>query len=195
MSTVSLDAHSHAHADHAGHAHAAGFLKTYVFSLDHKIIGLQFLFSTLLWFLVGGMLALGVRWQLAYPWRPMPILGNLVAHTEGGQIAPEVYTMLVTMHASVMIFFVIIPILAGAFGNFLIPLMTGADDMAFPTLNMLSYWFMWPAFFTMGGAYTRLDTDVAGSRIYGPSYGSPLNPIYANRQNNDEGFYDLSGGS
>ncbi len=69
---------------------------------------------------------------------------------EGGQISPEFYTMLFTMHATVMIFFVIIPILAGAFGNFLIPLMIGADDMAFPTLNMLSYWFMWPAFICIG---------------------------------------------
>ncbi|MCA9258931.1 MAG: cbb3-type cytochrome c oxidase subunit I, partial [Planctomycetales bacterium] len=138
---------------HDSHAHAGGFLRTYVFSLDHKIIGLQFLFSTLIWFIVGGLLALGVRWELAYPWRPMPILGDLVAQAEGGQIAPENYTMLVTMHATVMIFFVIIPVLAGAFGNFLIPLMIGADDMAFPTLNMLSYWFMWPAFLAMGSSF------------------------------------------
>ena len=150
MSTVTADTHSDAHAEHA---HAGGFLKTYVFSLDHKIIGLQFLFSTLIWFFVGGMLALGIRWQLAFPWRPMPILGNLLATAEGGQIAPEVYTMLVTMHATVMIFFVIIPILAGAFGNFLIPLMIGADDMAVPTLNMLSYWVMWPAFIAMGTSF------------------------------------------
>ncbi len=61
--------------------------------------------------------------------------------------------MLFTMHATVMIFFVIIPILAGAFGNFLIPLMIGADDMAFPTLNMLSYWFMWPAFIGIGASF------------------------------------------
>ncbi len=135
------------------HAHTGSFLKTYVFSLDHKIIGLQFLFSTLLWFIVGGLLALGIRWQLAYPWRPMPILGNLLAANEGGQIAPENYTMLVTMHATVMIFFVIIPVLAGAFGNFLIPLMIGADDMAVPILNMLSYWFMWPAFFFIGASF------------------------------------------
>ena len=147
MSTVTADAHSDAHAEHA---HGGSFLKTYVFSLDHKVIGLQFLFSTLIWFFIGGMLALGIRWQLAYPWAPMPILGELVASPEGGQIAPENYTMLVTMHATVMIFFVIIPVLAGAFGNFLIPLMIGADDMAVPTLNMLSYWFMWPAFLLIG---------------------------------------------
>ncbi|QDT00169.1 cytochrome c oxidase subunit I [Adhaeretor mobilis] len=140
-------------AGHDEHAHTSSFLKTYVFSLDHKIIGLQFLFSTLIWFLVGGMLALGIRWQLAYPWRPMPILGELVGAAEGGQIPPEVYTMLVTMHATVMIFFVIIPVLAGAFGNYLIPLMIGADDMAFPTLNMLSYWFMWPAFVAIGSSF------------------------------------------
>ena len=68
---------------------------------------------------------------------------------------PEFYTMLFTMHATVMIFFVIIPILAGAFGNFLIPLMIGADDMAFPTLNMLCYWFMWPAFICIGYSLLR----------------------------------------
>ncbi len=147
MSTVAVDAHS------TDHAHASGFLRTYVFSLDHKIIGMQFLFSSLIWFFVGGLLALGIRWQLAYPWRPMPILGNLIGAAEGGQIAPEAYTMLVTMHATIMIFFVIIPLLAGAFGNFLIPLMIGAEDMAVPTLNMLSYWFMWPAFFCMGGSF------------------------------------------
>jgi cytochrome c oxidase subunit I len=133
----------------AEHGHALGFLRTYVFSLDHKVIGIQFLFSTLLWFAVGGLLALAVRWQLAWPWSEMPILGPMLFSAEGGQISPEFYTMLVTMHASIMIFFVIIPILAGAFGNFLIPLMIGADDMAFPTLNMMSYWVMWPAFACM----------------------------------------------
>ena len=129
------------------------FVRTYVFSLDHKIIGLQFLFSTLLWFLVGGLLALGIRWQLAWPWSNMPIIGPMLFSAEGGQISPEFYTTLFTMHATVMIFFVIIPILAGAFGNYLIPLMIGADDMAFPTLNMLSYWFMWPAFLCIGASF------------------------------------------
>src|SRR5690349_8243080 len=180
MSSTTFGAHAH-EAEHAhGHGHAAGFLRTYVFSLDHKVIGIQFLFSTLLWFVVGGLLALAVRWQLAWPWSNMPIVGPRLFAGEGGQISPEFYTMLFTMHASVMIFFVIIPILAGAFGNFLIPLMIGADDMAFPTLNMLSYWFMWPAFvaFTMsffvaGGAakggwtsYPPLSlTDMSGQTL------------------------------
>src|SRR5215467_1601526 len=153
MSSITFGSHAHGHDDaHAEHAHHGSFLTTYVFSKDHKIIGIQFLFSTLLWFFIGGMLALGVRWQLAWPWSSMPILGKLYA-AEGGQIAPETYTMLFTMHATVMIFLVIIPILAGAFGNFLIPLMIGADDMAFPTLNMLSYWFMWPAFICFGASF------------------------------------------
>jgi cytochrome c oxidase subunit I len=148
MSAVSLPAPHEAHGEHT--MSVGEFINTYVFSRDHKIIGIQFLFSTLLWFLVGGLLALGIRWQLAWPWSNMPLIGPLLFSAEGGQISPEFYTTLFTMHATVMIFFVIIPILAGAFGNYLIPLMIGADDMAFPTLNMLSYWFMWPAFICIG---------------------------------------------
>ncbi len=155
MSTATATTPSLTHGD-AHHGGPQGglshFLSTYVFSKDHKVIGLQFLFSTLLWFLVGGLLALAVRWQVAWPWSDVPVLGKLFAQ-QGGQMAPEFYTMLFTMHATVMIFLVIIPILAGAFGNFLIPLMIGADDMAFPTLNMLSYWFMWPAFFAFGASF------------------------------------------
>lgn len=122
------------------------FVWTYVFATDHKVIGLQFLFSSLIWFFVGGFLALAVRWQLAWPWSDMPIFGHMLFTESGGQMSPGFYNMLFTMHATIMIFFVIIPILAGAFGNYLIPLMVGAEDMAFPRLNMMSYWFMWPAF-------------------------------------------------
>ncbi len=151
--TVGHDVAVHGHdTPHAAHVSTSGFLGKYVFSRDHKVIGIQFLFSTLLWFFIGGLLALAVRWQVAWPWSPMPVLGNLFK-AQGGMISPETYVMLVTMHASVMIFLVIIPILAGAFGNFLIPLMIGADDMAFPTLNMLSYWFMWPAFICFGASF------------------------------------------
>ncbi len=129
------------------------FWKAYVFSTDHKVIGIQFLFSTLIWMGIGGALAIAIRLQLAWPWMNMPIFGKYLFATEGGQISPEFYTMLFTMHATIMIFFVIIPILAGAFGNLLIPLMIGAEDMAFPKLNMYSYWIMWPAFLCIGGSF------------------------------------------
>ena len=151
MSAIDAGIHSHDHG-HAGSG-VGHFFATYVFSKDHKIIGIQFLFSTLIWFFIGGLLALGIRLQLAWPWTEMPVIGPMLFSGDGGQISPEFYTTLFTMHATVMIFFVIIPILAGAFGNYLIPLMIGADDMAFPTLNMLSYWFMWPAFLLIGGSF------------------------------------------
>ncbi|GAA4425918.1 cytochrome c oxidase subunit I [Bremerella cremea] len=152
MSSITAD--GQATHSHSSHEFGLGeFISTYVFSRDHKVIGIQFLFSTLLWFLIGGLLALGIRWQLAWPWSDMPVIGPMLFSAEGGQISPEFYTMLFTMHATVMTFLVIIPILAGAFGNYLIPLMIGADDMAFPTLNMLSYWVMWPAFFFFGASF------------------------------------------
>ena len=154
MSITAEGFHEHEAAATHSRMSVGAFIGTYVFSRDHKIIGIQFLFSTLLWFFVGGLLALGVRWQLAWPWsNNMPIVSQFFFPTTGGQISPEFYTMLFTMHATVMIFFVIIPVLAGAFGNYLIPLMIGADDMAFPTLNMLSYWFMWPSFICIGGSF------------------------------------------
>ena len=124
----------HGHDDHI-HPEPTNFLAKYVFSMDHKIIGIQFLFSGLFMFWVGGLLALAVRWQLAWPWKPIPILSGLWADY-GYRLPPEYYNKLFTMHATVMIFFVIIPLLTGAFGNFLIPLMIGARDMAFPKLNI-----------------------------------------------------------
>ncbi len=130
--------HEHAHTQ-------ANFLTKYVFSTDHKVIGIQFLFTTIFMLFVGGALALCIRWQLAYPWTELPFIGGKLFAAQAGQMTPEFYTMLFTMHGTVMVFLVVIPILAGAFGNYLIPLMIGADDMAFPLLNMLSYWFMWPA--------------------------------------------------
>src|SRR5262249_14736335 len=141
--------HSHAHHihDHGPHPAPRFFLTKYVFSSDHKIIGIQFLFSGLIFFVLGGLLAMAVRWQLAWPWEPMPILSRWLWSDPsfGYRMPPEYYNKLFTMHATIMIFFVIIPLLAGAFGNFTIPLMIGARDMAFPTLNMFSYWFMPPA--------------------------------------------------
>jgi len=151
--THAAGAHGHAagngHGNGHDHIHPApsNVFSRYVFSTDHKVIGIQFLFSGLIFFVVGGLLALAVRWQLAWPWSPVPVLSNLLWSdpSVGYRMPPESYNKLFTMHATIMIFFVIIPLLTGAFGNFLIPLMIGARDMAFPKLNMFSYWCMPPA--------------------------------------------------
>jgi cytochrome c oxidase subunit 1 len=135
-----------AHAAHHGEHHQLGFLRTYVFSTDHKTIGIQFLFSGLIFMILGGLLAVMIRIQLAFPDYSFPLFGQYLFPSNAGQMTPQFYTMIVSMHASVMIFFVIIPLLTGAFGNFLIPLQIGYKDMAFPVMNMFSYWFMPPAF-------------------------------------------------
>src|SRR5207237_8712773 len=108
-----------------------GFVRKYVFSTDHKIIGIQFLFSTLIFLVIGGLLAMGVRLQLGWQHADHGWLARLLnwPKSYGDHMPPEFYNMLFSMHATIMIFFVIIPILAGAFGNFTIPLMVGPPDM------------------------------------------------------------------
>ena len=145
---------------HAVHHEELGFLRTYVFSTDHKMIARQFLFLGLSMMIIGGFLAMLMRWQLAWPETAVPGMGWVAEPTMyEGIIPPQTYNMLFTMHATIMIFFVVMPIMVGCFGNFLIPLMIGARDMAFPFLNLLSFWFGLPAgvvmvasFFVPGGA-------------------------------------------
>src|SRR5438046_8516694 len=107
---------AHAHVEHAGH-HELGFVRTYVFSTDHKMIARQFLFLGLFMMIIGGLLALIVRWQLAWPETAVPGLGSILEET-GGILAPSTYNMAFTMHATIMLFFVIMPLLGGSFGNF-----------------------------------------------------------------------------
>ncbi len=154
--------------------HEKSFISKYVFSIDHKVIGRQFFFTALGFFIFGGTLALLMRTQLAWPWQEIPILGSLIYGEDSGSIlSPEGYPGLVTMHGTIMIFFFIIPILSGAFGNFLIPLMIGARDMAFPRLNMYSYWVMVPAFLVMLSSFFVPDgTAAAGWTSYMPLSGS-----------------------
>src|SRR5947209_19925303 len=99
---------SHPHA-HGTHAHPElGFLRKYIFSEDHKVIGIQFLFSGLIFFFLGGTLALLVRIQIGWPTGTVPVLGRLFGAGWGDRMAPEFYAMAFSMHATVMIFFVII---------------------------------------------------------------------------------------
>jgi cytochrome c oxidase subunit I len=132
------------------HDHHLSFIQKYIFSTDHKVIAKQFLFMSLLFLILGGTLALMMRWQLGWPGQPMPgggVLPDTMA--PGGIILPEFYNSLVTMHGTFMIFFAVMPLLVGTFGNLLIPLQIGAQDMAFPKLNMLSFWLAVPAGFMM----------------------------------------------
>src|SRR5919108_5866258 len=115
MSVMPHEAEAHEHPE-------MGFVRKYIFSTDHKIIGIQFLFSTLIFLLIGGLLAMFVRMQLGWPHAELPGFSQMFARY-GGRMSPEFYNMLFSMHATIMIFFVIIPILVGAFGNFTIPLM------------------------------------------------------------------------
>lgn len=116
------------------------FLSKYVFSFDHKVIGKQFLWYGIFFLGIGGMMALLIRWTLAFPADPFPFIGPLLFPHTGGIVPPDTYAMLFSLHGTIMIFFAITPILIGAFGNFCIPLLIGARDMVFPTLNMLSFW-------------------------------------------------------
>jgi cytochrome c oxidase subunit 1 len=122
-----------------------GFLRRFVFSIDHKVIGRQFLFLGLAFLAVGGVMAMLIRWQLARPGAPVPLVGKLLFGPSGGVISPVAYTALFTMHGTIMIFFAVTPVLIGGFGNFCLPLLLGARDMAFPRLNMASFWTMFAA--------------------------------------------------
>jgi cytochrome c oxidase subunit 1 len=177
---------SSGHTPHTeAHAHPElSFVRKYIFSEDHKIIGIQFLFTTLLLLVLGGLLAMAVRLQLGWPHLEWP-LG--LFQENAGRLPPETYNMFFSMHATLMIFFVIIPILVGAFGNFTIPLMVGAKDMAFPKLNMMSYWFMWPAiicilvsFFSEGGGpgagWTSYPLLATSPMVPGEGFQSPAAP-------------------
>jgi cytochrome c oxidase subunit I len=143
---------AHGHDAHAIHAHAAptGFIRKYVFSLDHKVIGLQYYFLALTAVFVGMFLSLLMRIHMIWPTASLPFLG---------EIKPETYLSLLTMHGTIMVFFVLTTAPQGGFGNYFLPIQIGAPDMAFPVLNMLSFWTTFiafmvilAAFFVTGGA-------------------------------------------
>jgi len=150
MSSVDVALHdqTHAHDEHHDeHEHHGNFWTNYVFSTDHKVIAKQFLITGLLWAFIGGLLSGIFRLQLGFPDADLsflkPILGGWI--DEAGKMDNEFYLAAVTMHGTIMVFFVLTAGLSGTFSNFLIPLQIGARDMASGFMNMLSYWFFFIA--------------------------------------------------
>jgi cytochrome c oxidase subunit 1 len=142
--SINKDVH-HAHEEH-DHHHDQNFFEKYIFSLDHKVIAKQYLFMGIFWGFIGGFLSIIFRLQLGWPEATFtflePILGGWI---QNGKLDPEFYLALVTMHGTIMVFFVLTAGLSGTFSNFLIPLQIGARDMASGFMNMLSFWIFFLA--------------------------------------------------
>ena len=151
------DAHEHEHPDQ-------GFLRTYVFSTDHKVIGIQYGVTSLAFLFFGFILIALMRWQLAYPGQAIPLVGGLLEKVlgdvaAGGVMSGDLYNSFGAMHGTIMVFLAIVPLAFAAFGNYIVPLQIGAPDMCFPRLNMASYQcfflggvVMLASFFIPGGA-------------------------------------------
>jgi cytochrome c oxidase subunit 1 len=160
--------------------HEASFWSTYVFSTDHKIIGIQYGVTALCFLFFGFLLMLMMRYQIAHPSQPIPLVGGLLEKVLGsvasqGKMSPDLYNSFGAMHGTIMVFLAIVPLAFAAFGNYVVPLMIGAPDMAFPRVNMASYQayviggtIMLVSFFIPGGAaqagwtsYSPLATAIA----------------------------------
>src|SRR5712672_1161480 len=166
------------------HRHPAptGFIRKYIFSIDHKVIGIQYILLALTAVVVGLVMSVLMRMNLSWPGTNWPILGTLFPHgMQNGVMSPEFYLSLVTMHGTIMVFFVLTTAPQGGFGNYFLPIQIGADDMAFPFLNMMSFWVTFVGFvvlllaifaegnLTVGGWFSKLgESFAAGSGTVGP---------------------------
>jgi cytochrome c oxidase subunit 1 len=151
-----LEHHAHGHDDHHddehhGDKYQSNFITHYIFSQDHKIIARQFLITGMFWAVIGALMSLVFRLQLGFPEESLawlqPVLGKWIVVSDAGMgtLDPDFYYALVTMHGTILVFFVLTAGLSGTFSNLLIPLQIGARDMASPLLNMMSYWFFFIA--------------------------------------------------
>ena len=158
------------HEEGHEHHHKATFLNTYVFSQDHKMIAKQFLITGITMAFIGMLLSMLFRIQLAYPEDKFPLLETLLGRfAPGGRLSPDFYMSLVTIHGTIMVFFVLTAGLSGTFANLLIPLQVGARDMASPFVNMLSYWFFLTASIIMlSSFFVQKGPASGGWTIYPP---------------------------
>jgi len=168
------EASVHSHDSHEAHGHdhhhEESFLSKYVFSTDHKMIGKQFLITGIIWAIIGGLFSVLFRLQLGYPDMSFPVLEDLFGKwAAGGRISNEFYYALVTMHGTILVFFVLTAGLSGTFANILIPLQIGARDMASGFMNMLSYWFFFLASVVMfASLFIQTGPASGGWTIYPP---------------------------
>src|SRR6476659_8228731 len=160
--------HDPHHDDHGHDHHELPFWRKYIITTDHKVIGIQYGISGLIFLFFGFSLMMLMRWQLAYPGQALPVIGNMLGNLFGpgsmpdGKMTPEFYNSLGAMHGTIMIFLGIVPIAFAAFGNFVVPLQIGAPDMTYPKINMASY----QAFF-VGGVVMLISFFVPGGAAKG----------------------------
>src|SRR5262245_58779602 len=181
-----MSSHASTHAPHGeahAHHHELGFLRKYVFSTDHKVIGIQYGVTALAFLFFGFCLMMIMRWSIAHPNMPIPVIGHALSSALGaemvdakGALTAAGYNSFGAMHGTIMVFLGIVPLAFAAFGNFVVPLQIGAADMAFPRINMASYQayvigglIMMVSFFIPGGSaqagwtsYSPLATIIVG---------------------------------
>ncbi|WP_257658693.1 cytochrome c oxidase subunit I [Parapedobacter lycopersici] len=169
MATLVLSDTDGTHDRHAGH-HRESFVSRYIFSTDHKMIAKQFLVTSITMAFVALLLSILFRIQLGWPDREFPILELFLGKwAEGGRINPDFYLALITIHGTIMVFFVLTAGLSGTFANLLIPLQVGARDMASPFMNMLSYWFFFASCVVlMSSLFIETGPASAGWTVYPP---------------------------
>jgi cytochrome c oxidase subunit 1 len=176
---------AHSHDDDHHEAHELPFWQKYIFSTDHKVIGIQYGITALAFLALGFFLMMVMRWSIAYPDRPLPLVAgwpffkNWIG--EDGLVTGDLYNMFGAMHGTIMVFLGVVPLAFGAFGNYVTPLQIGAPDMAFPRLNMASYWL-----FLIGGLmmFASFFLDSGAAKVGWTNY-SPL------AQTTDLHFRDL----
>src|SRR5476651_176540 len=171
MSTLAVHDHGVVHHEEGHeHHHKDTFLTKYVFSQDHKMIAKQFLITGITMAVIAMLLSILFRIQLAYPDKSFPLLETLLGRfAPEGRLDPEFYLSLVTIHGTIMVFFVLTAGLSGTFSNLLIPLQVGARDMASPFLNMLSYWAFFCASVVMLSSFlVEKGPASAGWTVYPP---------------------------
>ncbi|HSE30753.1 MAG TPA: cbb3-type cytochrome c oxidase subunit I [Pyrinomonadaceae bacterium] len=167
---------------HEVHRHPAptGFIRKYIFSLDHKVIGIQYIMLALAAVIVGMLMSLLMRINLSWPGTKISILGTLFpGGAPGGVMNPEFYLSLVTMHGTIMVFFVLTTAPQGGFGNYFLPIQIGAEDMAFPVLNMLSFWVTFVGFIVILSAIFLSGSESTVGPIGGWTGYAPLSALGA----------------